>query len=103
MSRLAAVGFCLVASFASMLSAEDQPKSEEGFVSLFDGKTYAGWQGNNDGYAITDGAFVCQPKGGGNLYTDKEYADFPRMFEFMLTVGANYGIGLRSALCGDPA
>jgi hypothetical protein len=83
--------------------AEDKPQTEEGFVSLFDGKTHAGWQGNKDGYAIVDGAFVCQPKGGGNLYTEKEYADFHLKFEFKLTPGANNGIGIRTPLEGDPA
>lgn len=77
--------------------------SEEGFVSLFDGKTLDGWQGGKDGYEIVEGAIVCKEKGGGNLYTSKEYADFHLKFEFKLTPGANNGIGIRTPLQGDPA
>jgi hypothetical protein len=51
-------------------------QDEEGFVSLFDGKTLKGWNGSG-GYVVKDGAIVCDPsaKGGGNLYTEKEYGD----------------------------
>ena len=77
--------------------------SEEGFVSLFDGKTLDGWQGGKDGYEIVEGAIVCKEKGGGNLYTAKEYADFHLKFEFKLTPGANNGIGIRTPLEGDAA
>jgi 3-keto-disaccharide hydrolase len=77
--------------------------SEEGFVSLFDGKTLDGWQGGKDGYEIVEGAIVCKEKGGGNLYTAKEYANFHLKFEFKLTPGANNGIGIRTPLAGDAA
>ena len=77
--------------------------ADDGFTSLFDGKTLAGWQGGKDGYDIVDGAIVCKPKGGGNLYTEKEYSDFHFKFEFKLTAGANNGIGIRTPLSGDPA
>jgi len=77
--------------------------TDGGFVELFDGKTLDGWQGGKDGYEIVDGAIVCKEKGGGNLYTAKEYADFHLKFEFKLTPGANNGIGIRTPLEGDPA
>jgi len=77
--------------------------SEEGFVALFDGKTLDGWQGDKSGYEVVDGAIVCKEKGGGNLYTAKEYGDFHLKFEFMLTPGANNGIGIRAPLQGDAA
>jgi 3-keto-disaccharide hydrolase len=77
--------------------------SEEGFAALFDGKTLDGWQGGKDGYEVVEGAIVCKEKGGGNLYTAKEYGDFHLKFEFKLTPGANNGIGIRTPLQGDPA
>jgi 3-keto-disaccharide hydrolase len=77
--------------------------SEEGFTALFDGKTLDGWQGGKDGYEVVEGAIVCKEKGGGNLYTAKEYGDFHLKFEFKLTPGANNGIGIRTPLQGDPA
>jgi hypothetical protein len=89
---------------ATPLCAAD-PAAEEGFASLFDGKTLAGWKAAGDSYIVTDGAIVCNPKGkgGGNLYTEKEYADFHLKFEFKLTPGANNGIGLRTPPSGDAA
>ena len=96
-----------IAAFALALpaaAADNKPaESEEGFVALFDGQTLDGWQGNKDGYEILDGAIVCKPKGGGNLYTEKEYGDFHLKFEFKLTPGANNGIGIRTPLTGDAA
>lgn len=101
--------FFLVA-LASPVIAADAPKPaaetapEEGFSSLFDGKTFAGWKARGDAYVIEDGAIVCNPKGGGgNLYTEKEYGDFHLKFEFKLTPGANNGIGIRAPASGDAA
>jgi hypothetical protein len=42
-------------------------------------------------------------KGGGNLYTEKEYGDFNLRFEFQLTPGANNGLGIHTPLEGDAA
>jgi hypothetical protein len=85
------------------LLAQQRAADEAGFVPLFDGKTLDGWQGSKDGYEVVDGAIVCKEKGGGNLYTQKEYGDFHLRFEFKLTPGANNGIGIRTPLEGDPA
>jgi hypothetical protein len=98
----------LLALLPALAQAADPPRENSPadvnlFVSLFDGKTLDGWQGAKDGYEIVDGAIMCKPKGGGNLYTEKEYADFHLKFEFKLTPGANNGIGLRTPLQGDPA
>ncbi len=80
---------------------------EEGFTPLFDGKTFEGWQvpGQTEvkGYKIEDGAIICLPQGGGNLYTKKEYKNFAFRFEFKLSKNANNGIGIRTPLQGDPA
>lgn len=106
-SRFAPLLFA--ATFCSLLVpvvalAEEKPAAEEtGFVSLFDGKTLAGWVGATNGYAVEEGAIVCLPKGGGNLYTEKEYADFILRLEFKLTPGANNGLGIRAPLKGDAA
>jgi hypothetical protein len=77
------------------------PEGEQGFVSLFDGKTLDGWQGNTAGYKVVDGVMVCEP--GGNLFTDKEYADFIFRFEFKLPPLGNNGVGIRTPLKGNPA
>jgi hypothetical protein len=96
---LRSIFLILVIFLAGSLAAAEPQPMEEGFVSLFDGKTLDGWQGGKDGYEITpDGVLVCLPKGSGNLYTAKEYGDFHFKFEFKLTPGANNGIGIRTPL-----
>ncbi|HZT31313.1 MAG TPA: DUF1080 domain-containing protein [Bryobacteraceae bacterium] len=80
--------------------------SEKGFVPLFDGKTLDGWKlvgGKGRGYLVEDGMVVCPADGGGNLFTEKEYANFILRFEFRLTEGANNGIGIRAPYEGDAA
>ena len=76
----------------------------EGFVPLFNGRDLEGWTGNLDGYPAEDGKIVVRPeRGGGNLYTEKEYADFVLRFDFKLTPAANNGLGIRTPLEGDAA
>jgi hypothetical protein len=74
-------------------------------VPLFDG-TLNGWKlvdGKGPGYVVENGILVCPADGGGNLFTDKEYANFVLRFEFRLTPGGNNGVGIRAPLGGDAA
>lgn len=75
---------------------------EEGFVKLFDGKTFKGWEGNLDIFRIEDQAIV-----GGTLEkriphneflcTKKEYGDFELRLKAKLAgQGNNAGIQFRS-------
>jgi hypothetical protein len=51
-----------------------------------------------------NGKIVVHPeRGGGNLYTQREYADFVLRFDFKLTPAANNGLGVRAPLEGDAA
>ncbi len=76
----------------------------EGFAPLFDGRDMAGWTGDTAGYLARDGEIICDPtKGGGNVYTEREYGDFILRFDFKLTPGANNGLGIRAPLSGDAA
>ena len=92
--RLMTFSLLILAAFASVI-AEDKKPSEEGFVSLFDGKTLNGWSGAKDAYKVEEGSIVCVMGTAGNLLTEKEYADFIIHFEFKLTDGANNGLGIR--------
>ncbi len=79
---------------------------EAGFRPLFNGRDLAGWKlvgGHGPGYIVQDGKIVCPADGGGNLFTEKEYANFVLRFEFKLTDGANNGIGIRAPYDGDAA
>jgi hypothetical protein len=89
---------------AGIVYADDgglsKQEADEGFVSLFDGKTLNGWQGDVKGYTVENGVIVCQKKKGRNLYTAKEYANFIFRFEFKLEPGANNGVGIRAPFTG---
>ncbi len=89
------------------LAAPDSVSAEEageGFVPLFDGRDLSGWTGNMSGYVPENGRLVVHPElEGGNLYTEKEYADFVLRFEFKLSPGANNGVGVRTPPEGDAA
>jgi len=76
-----------------------------GFVALFNGRNLDNWIGNKKSYVAEDEMVVVKPDdgSGGNLYTEKEYADFIFRFEFLLTPAANNGLGIRTPLTGDAA
>ncbi len=77
-----------------------------GFQILFDGTNMYQWMGNTQDYVTENGCMVIRPEhggSGGNLYTKKEYRNFNFRFEFMLTPGANNGVGIRAPLEGDAA
>ena len=46
-------------------------------------------------YEIIDGAIVCKPEKGGNIYTKAEYADFTVRLEYKLPAGGNNGLAIR--------
>src|SRR5688500_14574649 len=91
---------------AASIFVQSVAAAEEGFVELFDGKTLNGWTLVNKtgrGYLVEDGRIICPKDGGGNLFTEKEYADFVLQFEFKLEDGSNNGLGIRAPLKGDAA
>ena len=97
-STLAASLF-VAAAFAAGLA-------EPGFLPLFNGKNLDGWRlmgGVGPGYVIEDDKIVCPSDGGGNLFTEKEYANFVLRLEFKLSEGGNNGIGLHAPYQGDAA
>lgn len=96
----------------SQTTAQESKKSvptfvpEKGFTVLFDGTDMDSWIGDKKTYFIEDGTMAVKPdkgKGGGNIYTKKEYQDFIFRFEFKLTEGANNGLGIRTPIEGDAA
>jgi hypothetical protein len=87
--------------------------AEAGFEPIFNGKDLNGWVYGTKNNAMKAGVgyqvdpeqkiVYCTVKDGGNLYTEKEYADFVLRFEFKLTENANNGIAIRAPLEGDAA
>jgi hypothetical protein len=75
------------------------PKS--GWVSLFDGKSLKGWhcfnkKGPVKNWTIVDGALVClgaaQGDTGGDIVTDKSYANFELSWQWKIDKGSNSGV-----------
>jgi hypothetical protein len=74
-----------------------------GFVDVFNGKDFTGWGGPVNQYEVKDGAIVCQPKKGGTIYTQQEYADFAARVDFRLPPAGNNGLAIRYPGQGDSA
>ena len=82
-------------------SADNTATSGE-WVSLFDGKSFAGWHGFNKGtdsiknWAIEDSSLVClgaaKDAHGGDIITDKNYGNFELAWDWKVTKGANSGV-----------
>ena len=80
--------------------------AEPGFTPLFNGRNLDGWKlmgGVGPGYIVEGDRIVCPADGGGNLFTEKEYANFILRVEFKLSPGGNNGVGLRAPYEGDAA
>ena len=88
---------------AAATPAPEAKPDAEGFVSLFNGKDLTGWTGAVAGYTVENGVIACIKEKGGNLMTEKEYADFVLRFKFKLPPGGNNGVGLRAPVSGDAA
>ncbi|MFO0919512.1 MAG: DUF1080 domain-containing protein [Planctomycetaceae bacterium] len=78
-------------------------KGADGFDTVFDGKTLAGWTGATDNYEIVEGAVRCKPGKGGVLFTEAEYGDFVARVEFKLPEAGNNGLAIRYPGTGDGA
>ncbi len=75
---------------------------EDGFVSLFDGRTLGGWvkRGGDAAYSVDNGTIVgeCLPSRMNTfLCTEKEYGNFILKLEFKFDVPGNSGVQFRSA------
>jgi hypothetical protein len=89
--------------FASACLGADKTKS----VTLFDGKTFTGWEGNLDVFRIEEGAIVggsvARPVARNEfLCTTRQFGDFELRLQFKLVgKGANAGVQIRSRRIPD--
>ena len=72
---------------------------QQGFVALFDGRSLAGWRAYRGdgppgrGWVVRELALVHEAGGGGgDLVSEREYAEFEFRFRFRLGRGANSGV-----------
>jgi hypothetical protein len=82
-----------------------QASRNDGWRSLVDGKTTAGWRGYRrstipDGWTVVDGALTCTAKGS-DIITVDQFGDFELMLEYNVAPGANSGVFFRVTE-GDP-
>jgi hypothetical protein len=75
--------------------------SDKKGISLFDGKTLAGWTDRQGGppakgWAVEDGCILRQSKAG-DLYSKETFKDFEFSCEWKITAGTNSGIKYRVA------
>lgn len=105
-------GAFLVAAFGnSAIAGEDTPASkgieqaqEEGFVTLFDGKTTNGWhtygkEKAGAAWEIDNGTLRLNVEGKareerGDLVTDKEYENYHLKLEWKISEGGTLGLSL---------
>ena len=66
-----------------------------GFKDVFNGKDFTGWAGPVENYEVKEGAIVCRPKKGGNIYTQEEFEDFVARVEYRLPPAGNNGLAIR--------
>ena len=100
---LVLVAVASLAFVGSPLTSAAEPATvEEGFVSLFDGKSLEGWEGNEKIFRVEDEAIVggtLKEKIAHNhfLCTKKEYGDFElRLQAKLVGEGANAGVQFRT-------
>jgi len=71
---------------------------EEGFVSLFDGKTLKGWtsiRSGQESFVAKDGTIEWVRRGSGAIQAQKRYSDFIFRCEFKISEGGNSGVHFR--------
>lgn len=99
----------LVLAAAAWLSLPVAAADPEGFTPLFDGRTFAGWNGDTGGtWRIEEGAIVAGKPGVAAprnefLATDRKFGDFELRLEYRLdcTAACNAGIQFRSVRIPD--
>ena len=87
-------GYCCCAPARPICTAEEV---SEGFVPLFNGKDFTGWD------VTTNGSYTISPQGvlaydhtrWGSMWTKKSYRDFNLRFEFKMPCDCNNGLAVR--------
>jgi hypothetical protein len=93
----------LVMGLVTSCGSKGKSKKDDGFVSIFDGKTTTGWRGYNkpafpEGWEVVDGTIHCIGSGtgeagsGGDIIYDKKLSNFELDLEWKISEGGNSGI-----------
>ena len=83
--------------FLSFCWLSSDGRSDEGFVSLFNGQDLSGWKASENGnFSVEDGAIVVRGNRA-HLFTISEYQNFDFTCEIMTQPGSNSGIYFHTA------
>lgn len=83
--------------FLSFCWLSSDGRSDEGFVSLFNGQDLSGWKASENGnFSVEDGAIVVRGNRA-HLFTIREYQNFDFTCEIMTQPGSNSGIYFHTA------
>ncbi|MCG3197337.1 MAG: DUF1080 domain-containing protein [Candidatus Omnitrophica bacterium] len=80
----------------SVLSEEER---NEGWIALFDGKTFNGWTitgANQNGWKINDGVIEWAEDGGGVVRSRDRYDNFILRLDWKIDAGGNSGVFVRA-------
>jgi hypothetical protein len=83
---------------------ETQPaKDDDGWITLFDGKTFDGWKAseNPENWSVEDGAIAGQGGRSHLYYVEREFRNFHFKTDVMINRGGNSGIFFHSKLQGE--
>ena len=95
----------LALALCGEVDSDGPPQGEDGFVSIFDGKSLGGWAGlggDTSSYYVKRGMLICKPDGKVHIFTDKQYANFILRLQIKLDPGGNNGIGIRAQRSSQP-
>ncbi len=83
---------------AGCASCPANGEGSDGYRSIFNGRDLAGWTGATHLFYVEDGELVFRegPKNFGNLFYEKELADFSARFQFKLVPNGNNGFAVRA-------
>lgn len=96
------IGLCVFLGFVV------QAEGEEGFVSLFDGKSLEGWDGDPVYWSVKDGVIVGEvtpetllKRNSFLIWQGGKVADFELVVEYRVSAKGNSGINYRSVITPD--
>src|SRR5690349_21796907 len=97
MNRFARLAIALFPLFIAASALAQEP----GFTPLFDGKTFAGWDGDEKVFRVEDGAIVAgslkQKVAHNEFLASEEFGDFElRLKAKLVGKGQNAGVQFRS-------
>lgn len=77
--------------------SDGSESSQDGWISLLNGKDFSGWRISENGqFQIEDGAVVIRGRRA-HMFTEQEFKDFDFKCEVMTTPGSNSGIYIHTA------